>query len=104
MALDDDRLVVSLDRASPATDDGAWPALLDGDHLEPLDAMVWAIDPHLRCQAISDDGVLVVEVVRGPSEARVSDDVRLTRFSTGTTHTFENRGTPVAIRPSGQAS
>ncbi|MGA3149532.1 MAG: hypothetical protein ABSF33_18970 [Acidimicrobiales bacterium] len=98
VTLEGDRLIVSLDRGSAAVADGAWPALLDGDHLEPLDAMVWEIDPHLRCHSVSDDGVLVVEVVRRPTEAPLSDDVRLTRFSTGTTHTFEPRGTPVAIR------
>jgi hypothetical protein len=91
--LDDDRLIVVLDRDTPA-----WPSLLDGDHLGPLDAMVWAIDPHLRCEAMSDDGSLVVEVIRGAAEAPPSDDVVLTRFSTGATHTFASRGTPVAIR------
>jgi hypothetical protein len=99
--LDDDRLVVELDRDSDAMADGAWPALLDGDHLGPLDAMVWAIDPRLRCEAVSDAGSLVVEVVRGTGEAPLSNDVVLTRFSTGATHSFETRGTPVTIRPSG---
>ena len=63
--LDKDRLVVSLDRGSDAMADGAWPALLDGGHLGPLDAMVWEIDPHLRCEAVSDGEALVVEVLRG---------------------------------------
>ena len=98
--LDNDRLVLALDRGSAAMADGAWPSLLDGDHLGPLDAMVWAIDPHLRCQCVSDDEVLLVEVARGAAQAPVSDDVVLTRFSTGTTYTFEPRGTPVAIRTS----
>ena len=84
--------------------DGAWPSLLDGDHLGPLDAMVWAIDPRLRCEAVSDGESLVVEVVRGAAEAPLSNDVVLTRFSTGATHTFETRGTPIAIRPSGPAT
>jgi hypothetical protein len=98
--LDEDRLVLSLDRDTAAMADGAWPSLLDGDHLEPLDAMVWEIDPHLRFEAVSDGGTLVVEVVRESAPAPLSDDVLLTRFSTGTTHTFESRGTPVAIRTS----
>jgi hypothetical protein len=101
--LDDDRLVISLDRDTPAIKDQAWPSLLDAGHLEPLDAMVWAIDSHLRCEAISDGASLVVEVVRGAVEAPLSDDVLLTRFSTGATHSFETRGTPVAIRTSGPA-
>ncbi len=97
--LDDDRLVLSLNRETAAVEDGAWPSLLDGDHLEPVDAMVWAIDPHLRCEAVSDGASLVIEVVRGATEALVSDDVVLTRFSTGATHTFETR-TPVTLRGS----
>jgi hypothetical protein len=98
--LDADRLVVALDRDSAAMADGAWPSLLDGDHLEPLDAMVWEIDPHFHLETVSDGGSLVVEVARSPDPAPLSDDVLLTRFSTGTTHTFESRGTPVAIRTS----
>jgi hypothetical protein len=97
----EDRLVVRLDRESAATADGAWPATLDGDHLDPLDAMVGAIDPHLRCEAISDGDALVIEVVQRAGETPESDDVVLTRFSTGVTHRFEPRGTPVEIRPFG---
>jgi hypothetical protein len=100
VTLDDDRLTVALGRETAAIEDGAWPSLLDGDHLEPIDAMLWEIDPHLRCQLVSDDGPLVIEVVRYPDPAPLSDDVLMTRFSTGTTHTFEPRGTPVAIRAS----
>ncbi len=102
--LDDDRLVVTLDRDTAATADGAWPSLLDGDHLAPLDAMVWEIDPHLHFEAVSDGGSLVVEVVRGATPAPLSDDVHLTSFSTGATHTFKSRGTPVAFRSSNVAT
>jgi len=95
----DDRLVLRLHRDSAAAADGGWPAMLDGEHLAPLDAMVRAIDPRLRCEAISDGDALVVEVVLGDGEVPESDDVVLTRFSTGVTHQFESRGTPVEIRP-----
>jgi hypothetical protein len=95
----DDHLVLRLPRDSAATADGAWPAMLDGDHLAPLDAMVRAIDPRLRCEAIADGDALVVEVVLGDDEVPESDEVVLTRFSTGVTHRFESRGTPVEIRP-----
>jgi hypothetical protein len=97
----DDRLTLRLDRDSAATADGAWPAMLDGDHLAPLDAMVRAIDPQLRCEAIADGDALVIEVVRGDGQTPESDDVVLTRFSTGVAHRFESRGTPVEIRPTG---
>ncbi|HWD51425.1 MAG TPA: hypothetical protein VG412_03425 [Acidimicrobiales bacterium] len=100
----DDRLVLRVDRESAATGDGAWPAMLDGDHLAPLDAMVRAIDPRFRCEALSDGDALVIEVARGEEEIPESDDVVLTRFSTGVTHRFEPRGTPVVIRTAGIAA
>ena len=97
-----DRLVVRLGRDTAAVADGAWPSMLDGDHLEPLDAMVRAVDDHLYCEAVSDDDSgLVVAVLRGERAVPLSDDVLMTRFSTGATHTFEDRGTPVELRTGG---
>lgn len=94
-----DRLTIRLDRRSPATSDGAWPAMLDADHLAPLDAIVQAVDRHFRCEAVSDDGAaLVVEVSATDTEAPLADEVSLTRFSTGAEFVFEDRGTPVEIR------
>ncbi len=102
--LDGDRLIVTVDRNTAAMADGAWPSLLSGDHLEPLDAMLWEMDPHLHFEPISDGESLVAEVTRSTVAAPLSDEVLMTRFSTGTSHTFEQRGTPVALRPSGSAS
>ncbi len=97
----DDRLVLRLGRDTPAAEDGAWPSMLDADHLGPLDAIVRAIDARLCCQSVSDSRAeLVIEVVRTDAEAPVADEVSLTRFSTGATHRFEDRGTPVAITSS----
>ena len=98
----DDRLVLRLPRETEAMADGAWPSMLDGGHLAPLDAMVRTIDSRFRCEPVSDDdGGLVVEVVRGATETPLPDEVKLTRFSTGATHRFEDRGTPVEIRVGG---
>jgi hypothetical protein len=95
-----DRLLVRIDRRAPAFVDGAWPTLIEADHLEPLDAIVLAVDPRLHCVVLSDgDDELVVEVVRGAVERAKDDDVRLTEFSTGSDFTFVERGTPVEIRP-----
>jgi len=99
----DERLRLRLQRDTGAGTDGAWPSMLDGDHLAPLDAMVRAIDPHFHCVAVSDGDALVVEVVRGEHETPVPDDVALTRFSTGTTFSFEDRGTPVELRTGGRS-
>lgn len=94
----DDRLVLTLGRGDGATADGAWPSLIDADHLEPLDALLRGVDPHLRADVL-DDGAdaLVVEVVTDDAPAREADEVALTRFSTGADFAFADRGTPVEI-------
>lgn len=96
----DDRLVVRLGRGDGAYADGAWPSLVDADHLAPLDALVRGVDPLLRVVAL-DDGpeALVVEVVAGDEPAPEAAEVALTRFSTGADFAFRDRGTPVALRP-----
>jgi hypothetical protein len=95
-----ERLLVRVDRKAPAAGDGSWPTLLDVDHLEPLDAIVGAVDRRYRCIVVNDDyDELVVEVVMGDAELPVPNDVRLTEFSTGADFTFTDRGTPVVLRP-----
>jgi len=94
-----ERLRLRIDRKAPATVDGSWPTLLDADHLEPLDAIVGAVDRHYRCVVVADNpDELVVEVIMGDHELPVSDDVRLTEFSTGAGFAFTDRGTPVVLR------
>ncbi len=89
-----------LSRTSPAVADGAWPAMVDADHLGPLDAIVQAVDRRFRCQVVSDDDTaLDVEVVETDTEAVVPEDEVLARFSTGAEFAFEARVTPVELRP-----
>jgi hypothetical protein len=95
----DERLTLHLGGDSPAVVDGAWPAMVDADHLGPLDAIVQAIDRRFRCQVLSDHASgLDVEVVRIDTEAPVPEDEVLARFSTGAEFAFEVRGTPVELR------
>jgi hypothetical protein len=94
-----DRLIVRLGHETGAVSDGAWPAMLDGDHLDPLHAIVRAVDGRFRCEVIADDrDGLSVEVVMDDNVAPLADEVVLTQFSTGTDFVFEDRGTPVEIR------
>jgi hypothetical protein len=93
-----DRLIVRLARSSPSGRDGGWMSLLTPEHLEPLDAIVQAVDPMFRCDALDDDDELRVEVVVGDIAAPVAPEVELTRISTGATFEFVDRGTPVAVR------
>ena len=84
---------------SPAMADGGWLSLLDADHLDPVDAIVRAIDPRYRCEPLDDGEALAFEVVLGDAPARESGDVGLTRISTGAAFAFGDRGTPVELRP-----
>jgi hypothetical protein len=94
-----DRLTVRLGPDTGAVSDRAWPAMLDADHLGPLNAIVRAVDGRFRCEAHSSDGDrLNVVVVMDDEEAPLADEVVLTRLSTGTDFAFEDRGTPVEIR------
>lgn len=94
----DDRLVLRLGRGDGATADGAWPSLIDADHTGPLDALLRGVDARLRADVLAaDDDALVVEVVTDDEPAPEADEVALTRFSTGATFAFADRGTPVEI-------
>jgi hypothetical protein len=96
-----DRLVIRLSRASPSVRDGGWMSLLAPDHLEPLDAIVRAVAPTLRCDVLDGDGdddELCVEGVVDDVASPVASDVELTRISTGATFQFVDRGTPVEVR------
>ncbi len=96
----DDRLVLRLGRGDGATVDGAWPALIDADHLAPLDALLRGVDARLRADVVSSTvDALVVEIVTDDAPAPESAEVALTRFSTGATFVFADRGTPVEIGP-----
>lgn len=96
----DDRLVLRLGRSDGATADAAWPALVDADHLAPLDALLRGVDARLRADVLSSGpDELVVEVVTDDDPAPEADEVALTRFSTGADFAFVDRGTPVAIGP-----
>src|SRR5204862_292909 len=80
-----DRLTVRLDGDCPAIEDRGWRALLDVDHLEPIDAIVRAIDPRYGCTAVADADGLTVDVALGDVEAPRSSDVELAAISTGAT-------------------
>jgi hypothetical protein len=98
IALDGDRLGLRVPPESGSVLDSGWLSLLDPDHLEPLDAIVSAVDPRLGCDgAVVDDGLQVDVVVRDTA-SRVSPDVELTRISTGAEFEYRDRGTPVEVR------
>ncbi len=93
-----DRLLVRLPTSSPAVADGGWLSTVDADHLEPIDAIAWAIDPRFRGDVISDGDELVIEIVMADEPAGQPEPVTMANFSTGANWEFEDRGTPVQVR------
>lgn len=77
---------------SPAHEDGdAWIALVDPEHPEPLQAAVRAVDPHLDVEVAGDATSWTARVVRRDEPAAEAGEVSVTRFSSGSSFTFEPR-------------
>jgi hypothetical protein len=88
-----ERLRLRLRRDTAAVADGAWTALVDPEHLEPVDAILQAVDPHLRAVVVRDeDEALTLDVVRDEAPHDELPEVALTRFSTGAAFRFADRG------------
>jgi hypothetical protein len=77
-------------RRSVAHDDGGWVSLLGPGWSAALDAAVHEIDPRYAVEVAGDADEWRVSVVVG-EERPVSDEVAVTRFSTGTSWEFEPR-------------
>ena len=76
---------------SDATADGAWISLCGPGLARPLQAAVRAIDPHLDVEVTGDVDRWTATLVRRDEAAKESDEVAVTRFSTGSTFAFEPR-------------
>ena len=86
--LRNDSLVI---RRSPAHDDHAWISLCGPEWIEPLQAAVRALDPHLDVEVTSVDDAWSVRVVRRDEPAAEAEEVSVAKFSTGTDFSFETR-------------
>ncbi len=86
--LRNDSLVI---RRSPAHDDHAWISLCGPEWIEPLQAAVRVLDPHLDVEATSVDDAWSVRVVRRDEPAAEAEEVSVAKFSTGTDFSFETR-------------
>lgn len=98
LARDADGLDVHVPAGRPAHEDGAWPALLDEEHLEPLEAVLHAVHPTWRAAGRSSGSGLDVRVTAGePGEE--SPEVQLVRISTGAAFELEpRRSLPLTVR------
>ncbi|QYB02096.1 hypothetical protein I1A62_33415 [Rhodococcus sp. USK10] len=94
----DHRLLLTLGRECGASVDGAWPSMIDGEHLAPLTALVRGVSPKFAVQVVEEtDTALTVEVVTGEPPAKEAPEVALTRFSTGADFAFTDRGIPLPL-------
>ena len=78
-------------RPSAAADDGAWIALCGPGRLGPLQALVRAVDPHLDVEVAGTEDHWTASLIRRPEPAPEAAEVAVTRFSTGSSFTFEPR-------------
>ncbi|GAA5092376.1 hypothetical protein [Nocardia iowensis] len=94
----EDSVRLAFPRDSGAQSDGAWPALIDAEHLAPVDAMVRGVNPRFTAHAVdSGDDELTVEITCADQPFRESSEVALTRFSTGAAFAFTDRGIPLPL-------
>jgi len=93
-----EQLELRVRRGSPAGLDGAWPALVDAEHVEVFDAILHAVDPRLRAvvSAADRDSLMLVVVYDDEPHDEVPE-VAVTRFSTGAAFAFADRGARRAL-------
>ena len=75
----------------PAHQDDGWLALCGPGSIEPLQAIVRAVDPHLDAEVTGTDARWSARVVRRDEAAPEADAVAVTRFSTGAAFEFRPR-------------
>ena len=78
-------------RRSPAYDDGSWISLVSPVADLPLQAIVQAVDPHLRAEVSGTESDWTVRVIETDTPARELGEVAVTKFSGGASWVFENR-------------
>ncbi|WP_089303099.1 hypothetical protein [Haloechinothrix alba] len=78
-------------RRSPAHDDGAWITRCGPRAVEPLQAIVRAVDPHLDVLVEGDESEWSCRVVERDEPAEEFGEVAVTRLSTGSSFEFEPR-------------
>ncbi|MGE0220455.1 hypothetical protein [Mycolicibacterium sp.] len=86
--LDRDHLSV---RTSPAHDDGTWVSLVSPAADRPLQAIVAAVDPHLRAELAGTETDWTVRVVETDTAAEEFSEVAVCKISGGASWVFEDR-------------
>ena len=78
-------------RRSPAHDDGAWISLVSPAADRPVQAMVQAVDPHLRAELSGNEFDWTVRVVTTDTAAEEFSEVSVCKVSGGASWVFEDR-------------
>jgi hypothetical protein len=78
-------------RRSPAYEDGSWISLVSPAADLPLQAIVFAVDPHLRAEVSGTRSDWTVRVVETDTAAKELPEVAVCKFSGGATWVFEDR-------------
>lgn len=87
---------------SPAHEDGAWISLCGPTEGRPLAAIARAVEPHLALEcsgSASSPGGWTARVVTLPDAPPESDEVAVTRVSTGSSFTFAGGRKPIPLTP-----
>ncbi|MGW6695978.1 hypothetical protein ACWF62_19660 [Rhodococcus sp. NPDC054953] len=95
---DGTRLDLWLGRGGPVDTDGGWPTLIDGAHLEPLQALVRGVNPRFTVRVLGEEASgLLVTVDLTDESAPECVEVAITKVSTGAAFVFEDRGIPLPL-------
>ncbi|PRC56200.1 hypothetical protein C6A85_39830, partial [Mycobacterium sp. ITM-2017-0098] len=78
-------------RSSPAYEDGSWISLVSPVADLPLQAIVQAVDPHLRAGLSGTESDWTVRVIETDTAAKKLSEVEVTEFSGGASWVFEER-------------
>ncbi|MEC9324141.1 MAG: hypothetical protein VYB90_09915 [Actinomycetota bacterium] len=78
-------------RRSPAHDDGAWISLVSPAADRPVQAIVQAVDPHLRAELSGTENDWTVRVVTADTAAEEFSEVSVCKVSGGASWVFEDR-------------
>ena len=80
-------------------------AILDAEHVEPLQAAATAVDPYLVvADATEADGDLVVRITKADTPQKEYGEVAVARFSGGASFEFVDRGRSIPITPVGSSA
>lgn len=93
-------VVVRWDTSAAAFADDTWGPLFAGGNFKPLAAAAQAIDPHWTVEAVDTGSSRIEAVLRlGDEPAKETEEVAVTRISTGAAFDFGPTRTPLPITP-----